>query len=60
MSRPPFKGEKYSVIQREISTVHHLTMLENTGATCEDFKVAIGNLNQQEIYLLNVPEKKHI
>lgn len=35
-------------------------MLENTGATCEDFKVAIGNFNQQEIHLLNVPEKKHI
>lgn len=35
-------------------------MLENIGATCEDVKVATGNLNQQERHLLNVPEEKHI
>lgn len=35
-------------------------MLGNTGATREDFKVATGNLNQQEKHLLNVPEDKHI
>lgn len=35
-------------------------MLENTGAICEDFKVATGKLNQQEKHLLNVPEEKHI
>lgn len=60
MSRLPFEGEKYSVIQGDISTVHHLMMLGNTGATREDFKVATGNLNQQEKHLLNVPEDKHI
>lgn len=48
------------MIQGEISTAHNLMMLENTGATGEDFKVATGNLNQQERHLLNVPEEKHI
>lgn len=60
MSRTSFEGENYSVIQRDISTVHHLLVLENTGAICEDFKVAIENLNQQGRLLPNVPEEKRI
>ena len=60
MSRPPFEGENYSMVQRSISTVHHLMVLENTDATCEDFNVVIDNLNQQDRHLLNVPEEKCI
>lgn len=59
-SRPSFEGENYSMEQRGISTVYHLMVLENTDATCEDFKVAIDNLNQEETHLLNAPEEKHI
>lgn len=58
MSRLPFEREKYSVISGEISTVHYVMMLGNRGATCEDFKVATGNLNQQEKHLLNLPMEK--
>lgn len=60
MSRPPFEGENYSIVQRSISTVQQLMVLENTDATCEDFNVDIDNLNQQDRHLLNVPEEKCI
>lgn len=60
MSRPSFEGENYNVVQRDISTVHYLLVLENAGAICEDFKVATDNLNQQERLLPNIPEEKHI
>jgi len=46
------------MVQRDISTVHHLMLLENTGATCEDFKVATDNLNQQGRRSWNGPEEK--
>lgn len=48
------------MVQRDISTVHYLLVLENAGAICEDFKVATDNLNQQERLLPNIPEEKHI
>lgn len=52
-----FEGDYYSMLQRGISTAHHLAVLENTGATCEGFKVATDNSNQQEKRLLTFPRK---
>lgn len=43
-----YEGEYYSMLQRGISTAHHLVVLENTGATCKGFTVATENLNHQK------------